>query len=165
MTFYVENEADFDLGLDYKEIFEKVAREVLTQEKCPYEAEISLTLVNPDVIRSTNSEFRNIDKVTDVLSFPLIEYDSPADFSNIEEDYSDCFNPETGELMLGDIMICCERAKEQAEEYGHSVKREFAFLIAHSMLHLLGFDHMEEDEAKIMEEKQARALDSLGISR
>ena len=62
-------------------------------------------------------------------------------------------------------MICCERAKEQAEEYGHSIKREFAFLIAHSMLHLLGFDHMEEDEAKIMESKQAKALDNLGISR
>ena len=165
MTFYVENEADIDLGLDFQEIFENVAREVLKQEGCPYEAEISLTLVNPDVIRSTNNEFRKIDKVTDVLSFPLIEYDSPGDFSNIEDDFPDCFNPESGELMLGDIMICCERAKEQAEEYGHSIKREIAFLIAHSMLHLLGFDHIVEDEAKIMESKQSQALERLGISR
>ncbi len=165
MTFYVENEADLSLGLDYQAIFEEVAKEVLSQENCPYEAEISLTLVNPEEIKSANKEFRGIDKVTDVLSFPLIEYETPADFSNVEEDFSDCFNPESGELMLGDIMICCERAKEQAEEYGHSIKREFAFLIAHSMLHLLGFDHMEEDEAKIMESKQAKALDNLGISR
>ncbi|MCR4743632.1 MAG: rRNA maturation RNase YbeY [Lachnospiraceae bacterium] len=165
MTFYVENEADLDLGLDYSAIFETVAREVLRQEKCPYEVEVSLTLVNPADIRSTNKEFRNIDKVTDVLSFPMIDYETPADFSNVEEDFSDCFNPETGELMLGDIMICCERAKEQSEEYGHSIKREFAFLIAHSMLHLLGFDHMVEDEARVMESKQTQALDSLGISR
>ena len=67
--------------------------------------------------------------------------------------------------MLGDIMICLDRAREQAEEYGHSVKREFAFLIAHSMLHLLGFDHMEEEEARVMEAKQREALDHLGITR
>ena len=116
MTFYVENEADLDLGLDYKDIFETVALEVLKQEECPYEVEISLTLVNPDVIRSTNKEFRNIDCVTDVLSFPMLEYDNPADFSNVESDFPDSFNPESGELMLGDIMICCERAREQAKE-------------------------------------------------
>ena len=165
MTFYVENEADLDLGLDYKDIFETVALEVLKQEECPYEVEISLTLVNPDVIRSTNKEFRNIDCVTDVLSFPMLEYDNPADFSNVESDFPDSFNPESGELMLGDIMICCERAREQAKEYGHSVKREFAFLIAHSMLHLLGFDHIEEGEARVMEAKQSQALENLGISR
>ncbi len=165
MTFYVEKETDTDLGLDYQSIFEQVAKEVLDQEGCPYEAEISLTLVDPEVIRSTNNEFRGIDRVTDVLSFPLIEYGSPADFSNVEEDFSDCFNPESGELMLGDIMICLTRCKEQAEEYGHSVLREFAFLIAHSMLHLLGFDHMEEDEAEVMFAKQRQALDHLGIKR
>ena len=165
MTFYVEKETETDLGLDYQEIFEKVAREVLEQEGCPYEAEISLTLVDPEVIRSTNNEFRGIDRVTDVLSFPLIEYDTPADFTNVEEDFSDCFNPETGELMLGDIMICLTRCKEQAKEYGHSVMREFSFLIAHSMLHLLGFDHMVEDEAEVMFAKQRQALDHLGIKR
>ncbi|MBR1892962.1 MAG: rRNA maturation RNase YbeY [Lachnospiraceae bacterium] len=165
MTFYVEKETETDLGLDYRAILEKVALKVLEQEKCPYEAEISLTLVDPEDIRATNSEFRGIDKVTDVLSFPMVEYQSPADFSNIEEDFPDCFNPETGELMLGDIVICLDRAREQAEEYGHSVLREFAFLIAHSMLHLLGFDHMEPDEAAVMEAKQREALDSLGITR
>lgn len=165
MTFYIEKETETDLGLDYKEIYEQVAKEVLNQEGCPYEVEVSLTLVDPEVIKDTNREFREIDRVTDVLSFPMIEYTTPGDFSNVEEDFSDCFNPESGELMLGDIMICLDRAREQAEEYGHSVKREFAFLIAHSMLHLLGFDHMEEDEARVMEAKQREALDRLGITR
>ncbi len=165
MTFYIEKETETDLGLDYKEIYEQVAKEVLDQEGCPYEVEVSLTLVDPDVIKDTNREFREIDRVTDVLSFPMIEYTTPGDFSNVEEDFSDCFNPESGELMLGDIMICLDRAREQAEEYGHSVKREFAFLIAHSMLHLLGFDHMEEEEARVMEAKQREALDHLGITR
>ncbi len=165
MTFYIEKETETDLGLDYKEIYEQVAKEVLDQEGCPYEVEVSLTLVDPEVIKDTNREFRDIDRVTDVLSFPMIEYTTPGDFSNVEEDFSDCFNPESGELMLGDIMICLDRAREQAEEYGHSVKREFAFLIAHSMLHLLGFDHMEEDEARVMEAKQREALDHLGITR
>ncbi len=165
MTFYIEKETETDLGLDYKEIYEQVAKEVLDQEGCPYEVEVSLTLVDPEVIKDTNREFREIDRVTDVLSFPMIEYTTPGDFSNVEEDFSDCFNPESGELMLGDIMICLDRAREQAEEYGHSVKREFAFLIAHSMLHLLGFDHMEEDEARVMEAKQREALDHLGITR
>ena len=165
MTFYIEKETETDLGLDYKEIYEQVAKEVLEQEGCPYEVEVSLTLVDPEVIKDTNREFRDIDRVTDVLSFPMIDYETPGDFSNVEEDFSDCFNPESGELMLGDIMICLDRAREQAEEYGHSVKREFAFLIAHSMLHLLGFDHMEEDEARVMEAKQRQALDHLGITR
>ena len=148
-----------------KKIAEKVALDVLDMMGQPNGLEVAIKFVSENEIRRLNREERNIDKVTDVLSFPMIDYEIPADFSNVEEDFSDCFNPETGELMLGDIMICCERAKEQSEEYGHSIKREFAFLIAHSMLHLLGFDHMVENEARVMESKQTQALDSLGISR
>ncbi|SKB72030.1 probable rRNA maturation factor [Lachnospiraceae bacterium] len=165
MTFYIEKETETELGIPYEEIYHEVALEVLNQEGCPYEVEVSLTLVDPHDIQETNREFRGIDRVTDVLSFPMIDYDEPGDFSQVEERFSDCFNPETGELMLGDIVICLDRAKEQAEEYGHSVKREFAFLIAHSMLHLLGFDHMEDEEARVMEAKQRQALDHLGITR
>ena len=94
----------------------------------------------------------------------MIEYESPADFSSLEEDDSN-FDPETGELILGNIVISKEKVLAQAEEYGHSVKREFAFLIAHSMLHLLGYDHMEEDERLVMEEKQRSILENLGIER
>ena len=77
----------------------------------------------------------------------------------------DCFHPETGELLLGDIVISAEKVLEQAAEYGHSVKREYAFLIAHSMLHLSGYDHMEPEEAAVMEQKQREILETLGITR
>ena len=97
-------------------------------KKCPYEAEINLVLTGNEEIRRTNREFREIDRVTDVLSFPMLEYGTPADFSYAEEDDS-CFNPDTGELMLGDIMICIPRMQEQAESYGHGQIREFAFVI------------------------------------
>ena len=82
-----------------------------------------------------------------------------------EDREADYFDPDTGELILGDIIISVDRVKEQAESYGHSQKREFAFLVAHSMLHLCGYDHMEEDEAKVMEAKQEQVLASLGITR
>ena len=93
-----------------------------------------------------------------------VEFPSPADYAYLDTDDSS-FDPETGELMLGNIVISKERAKEQAEEYGHSVEREFAFLIAHSMLHLLGYDHMEDEERLVMEKKQREVLEMLGITR
>ena len=94
----------------------------------------------------------------------MLDFTAPADFSVAEEDDT-CFHPESGELILGDIMICIPRMQEQAESYGHGQIREFAFLIAHSMLHLMGYDHMEPEEAKEMERKQEEILVSLGITR
>ena len=91
-------------------------------------------------------------------------FDTPGDFSNIEEQ-EDCFHPDTGELMLGDIMISVEHVFAQAKEYGHSVRRELAFLVAHSMLHLMGYDHMEEEERRLMEERQEAILERIGITR
>ena len=101
-----------------------------------------------------NLEHRGIDRATDVLSFPMLEFDHPGDFSIIDEETADVFDPESGELMLGDIVISVDKVLEQAQEYGHSPKREYAFLIAHSMLHLCGYDHMDDEERKVMEEKQ-----------
>ena len=95
----------------------------------------------------------------------MLEYETPADFSFVEEDEEDCFNPESGELVLGDIVISVDKVMEQAEKYGHSRTREYAFLIAHSMLHLFGYDHMVPEEAKVMEAKQAAILESLNILR
>lgn len=95
-------------------------------------------------IHEMNLEQRGIDRPTDVLSFPMIEYEEPGDFSVIDEESAEAFNPESGELMLGDIVISKEKVLSQAEEYGHLPKREYAFLIAHSMLHLFGYDHMVE---------------------
>lgn len=164
MTINFEQEYDKDLSIDYEAIADRVINAALDYEKCPYEAEISLTLTNNEGIHIINNEFRKIDRPTDVLSFPMVDYDTPGEFGFLEE-ANEYFNPESGELMLGDIVISLDKVEEQAEAYGHSVTREFAFLIAHSMLHLMGYDHMEEDEALIMEKKQEEILNLLGIGR
>ncbi|MBQ0058951.1 MAG: rRNA maturation RNase YbeY, partial [Lachnospiraceae bacterium] len=112
-----------------------------------------------------NREMRGIDKVTDVLSFPMTEYATPADFDSLDQDDIDAFDPENGCLVLGDIVIAATKVQEQAEAYGHSNRREWAFLIAHSMLHLMGYDHMNDEERLVMEEKQERILQNLKIRR
>ena len=136
MTFYVENETgeSFSEGTEafpVEETVEKVACAVLDMEGCPYEVQLNVLLTDNDGIHAYNKEYRNIDRETDVLSFPNLDFDRPGDFE-ISED---------------------------------SREREYAFLIAHSMLHLCGYDHMEEDEAKVMEAKQEQVLSSLGITR
>ena len=164
MTIQIECECKDLPEFDYKTLIEKVIIASLDEEGCPYEAEVNVVLTDNEEIHRVNKEFRDIDRPTDVLSFPMVEYEVPGEFDFLEEEY-DCFHPESGELLLGDIMISVERAREQAEEYGHSLEREMAFLTAHSMLHLCGYDHMEEEERKIMEEKQRLILDNLGITR
>lgn len=165
MTSYVENETDRVFSFDIKEVADRVMEAVLEEEGCPYEAQINLVLTDNEGIRACNEQFRKIDKETDVLSFPNIEYMNPADFSHLETEAADCFDPESGELLLGDIMISVDKIKEQAANYNHSEKREFAFLVAHSMLHLCGYDHMEEEAAAVMEKKQEEVLKTLGITR
>ena len=164
MTLTFENEQDFDLGFDPEEVAAAVINGVLDQEACPYEAEVELILTDPENIRTMNREHRNIDRETDVLSFPMVDYPSPASFDFLEtEEGDDCFNPDSGELMLGDIVISVARARAQAEEYGHSLRREFAFLVAHSMLHLLGYDHErgEDDTARMRRrEKELQTKDA-----
>lgn len=164
MTLAFEQEYDKDLGLDYEELARSVIDAALDYEKCPYEAEISLTLVDDTAIHEINRRFRQMDGATDVLSFPLVEYDEPGNFDFLEN-REDCFHPESGELLLGDIMISLDRVEAQAAEYGHSATREYAFLIAHSMLHLMGYDHIEGVCAAVMEQKQEDILQSLGIGR
>ncbi len=166
MTFYVENETDAAFDFDIEQLARTVAQKVLDTEGCGYEAEIGLTITDDVGIQGLNSQFRGIDSPTDVLSFPNISFEKEGDFSVVEsEQKPDLIDPESGNLMLGDIVINEKRVREQALEYGHSQKREFAFLVAHSMLHLCGYDHMEEDEAKVMEHKQEEVLSSLGITR
>ena len=166
MTFYVENEVNAEFDFDIEEVAKTVAAEVLKEEGCEHDVEISLTITNDEGIREMNRDFRDIDRPTDVLSFPNVSYDEPGDFSVIDgEQRVDLFNPDTNCIMFGDIVINEKRVREQALEYGHSLKREFAFLVAHSMLHLCGYDHMEEDEAAVMEKKQSDVLNKLGITR
>ena len=165
MTFCVENESGKELPFDVEEIAGRVIEEVLEYENCPYEVIVDVLLCDNEGIHVMNREHRGIDRPTDVLSFPNVDYETPADFSGIEDSIEDYFDPESGELCLGDIVISVDKVLEQAKEYGHSPKREYAFLIAHSMLHLLGYDHMEPDEAAVMEHKQEEILNRLSITR
>ena len=165
MSFYLEEEVKVPFDFDYKELAEKIVEHCLDYAKFPYEAEINLTLTDNNGIHEINKEFRQIDRPTDVLSFPMLNYETPGDFSFLDDEDSDDFNPDSGEALLGDIVISVEKVFEQAESYGHSVEREYAFLITHSMLHLFGYDHMEKDEADIMEEKQKEILTQMNILR
>lgn len=165
MTLNLEYETEIKLHLDYESIITKVVNMALDLEECPYEIELNLILTDNKEIKDINREYRNIDAPTDVLSFPMIAYESPGDFSILEDEDNDSFNPETGELLLGDIIISVEKVMEQAAEYGHSEERELAFLTAHSMMHLFGYDHMEETERTVMEEKQRQVLEELKIYR
>ncbi len=164
MNFYLEEEGSASLPFDTEETARTVIEEALVYEGCPYEAEVNLLLTTDAEIHAMNKEFRQIDAPTDVLSFPLLEYDVPGDFSGFEEE-DDAFDPESGELVLGDIVISKDRVLEQAVAYGHSPRREYAFLIAHSMLHLFGYDHMEDAERLLMEQKQREILEHVGILR
>ena len=136
----------------------RVCEKVMENEDCDFDAEISLTFTDNEGIRAINDEYRGIDRATDVLSFPML------DFSDDEADAE--FETDGEMVMLGDIVISAERAAEQAAELNHSLRRELAFLTAHSVLHLLGYDHVGNEEGeREMIEKQDRALGELGITR
>ncbi len=152
---------------DKEEISEKTEATIkecieytLKYEKCDFDAEVSVTFVDDEQIHSLNLSERAIDRPTDVLSFPFLEFDEKGNILDSDFDYNDGF------LMLGDIVISAERAKAQAEEYGHSFLREMAFLTVHSMLHLLGYDHVDDEEGeRIMFAKQEEILRNLNIKR
>ena len=165
MTFYVENETDCDFPFSVEELVKLVCEAVLAKEDCPYETQINVVLTDNEGIREINREYRSLDKETDVLSFPNLDFEEPGNFDIEEDSEADYFDPDSGELILGDIMISVDKVFEQAKWYGHSVKREFAFLVAHSMLHLCGYDHMEEEERALMERRQDEILTGLGITR
>ena len=165
MTFYIDNEVNAEFDFDIEKTAISVAEQVLKAEGFNYDADISLLITDDEGIREMNKDFRGIDSPTDVLSFPTVSYEEPGDFSVIESQKNDLLDPDTGHIMFGDIVINENRVRSQALEFSHSTRREFSFLVAHSMLHLCGYDHMEEEEARVMEEKQEKALTELGITR
>lgn len=165
MTLHIEYETDLKLDIDYGNTAKTVVAKVLEWEAFPYEAEVNLIVTNNEDIKEVNEEFRDVHAPTDVLSFPMIPFEQPGGYEVIQRDLNSYIDPDTQNIVLGDIMISAEKVISQAEQYGHSITREFAFLVAHSMLHLLGYDHMTEDEASVMEEKQKQILEQLGISR
>ncbi|MBR6452924.1 MAG: rRNA maturation RNase YbeY [Lachnospiraceae bacterium] len=164
MTFLLESEVDLSFDFDAKALFEQAASAVLAFLKCPYEASVSLLVTDDPGIREINREMRKIDAATDVLSFPMSEYEKPGDFSHLEEDPV-AFDPDSGELLLGDIVLSADHVRSNAVDFNHSLRREFAFLIVHSMLHLTGFDHMEESDRTRMETAQKEVMQILDIPR
>ena len=154
-TLLIDNRTDFEITEEFEKLFNDVVKESLRYEEFDPECEVSLSIVSNDEIQEINKQFREIDAPTDVLSFPLLTFE--------EGEQADV--NENNEIMLGDIIISIDKAKAQAEEYGHGLRRELAFLTAHSMLHLMGYDHMEEEEQKEMFKKQDDILNNLGITR
>lgn len=142
---------------EYEEIINKVLNECFKNEGLTkLKLYISITLTIPDVIKEINKEYRNIDKPTDVLSFPMFQRDEIQEL--IKKNYE-------VEDVLGDIIISIPRVKEQAIEYNHSFERELAYMVVHGFYHLMGYDHMEETEKKEMRKKEDEVLNKLGITR
>lgn len=145
MNLIIANQTDQNIEMDEK--LEDVVKTVLETEGLSLDYEISITFVGKDEIHKLNKEFRNVDRPTDVLSFPM------------DED----FFIEGVDTMLGDIVICMDVAKEQAKDLGHSLDREIMYLTAHSMLHLLGYDHMEDGEKLEMRTREKEVMKILGV--
>lgn len=164
---YYENECEEPIDKDFDDVTlaDQLLEATLDYLKCEYECECNLLITSLEVIHELNNETRGIDRPTDVLSYPMIDFKTPCDYSCIDEDDCTLFNPQTGAIMLGDIVICRDKVLSQAEEYGHTNKREFSFLIVHSLLHLFGYDHMNDDERIEMENMQSNILNKLNITR
>ena len=156
MNLLIDNRTEELLSPELEEAILKAAAESLKYEEFDENCEISVSIVDNEEIRQINKQFRNIDRATDVLSFPMLTFEEGEEAEVNEND----------EIILGDIIISLERAREQAEEYGHSIERELAFLSVHSVLHLLGYDHEKSlDEEKTMFKKQEDVLVSIGLKR
>lgn len=150
MNLLISNNTKEDLDLEkISARAEKTIKEVLRTEDFSENVEVSLSIVDEDQIHKLNKEYRNVDRKTDVLSFPMDE-----------KAYDDEGNPI---ILLGDIVICLDVAKDQALDFGHSFEREIMYLICHSTLHLLGYDHIEEDDKKVMRAKEKEIMKNLGV--
>lgn len=150
MNLLIANNTKEDLDLEkISGQAEKTIKEVLRTEDFSENVEVSLSIVDEDEIHKLNKEYRNVDRKTDVLSFPMDE-----------KAYDDEGNPI---ILLGDIVICLDVAKDQATDFGHSFEREIMYLICHSTLHLLGYDHIEEDDKKVMRAKEKEIMKNLGV--
>lgn len=165
MSVFFENELNIPIPDHYQEIVSDIVAASLDYLSCPYECEINVIFTDDEGIQAINREYRQIDAPTDVLSFPMIEYETPGEFLFCEKSPLDYFNQDTGELMLGDIILNVNRVEQQAEAYGHTRRREVAFLTAHSMLHLAGYDHIDEQERLEMEKHQEEILIKKGYTR
>lgn len=156
---YFENEQEkLPFGTEDEILIKKVIDATLEYEKFEKDSFVGVTVTDNEKIREINSEQRNIDSATDVLSFPVLEFENGQPLENVGDYFE-------GRLILGDIVLSYERAKEQSEEFGHSFKREVGYLVCHSVLHLLGYDHENEDERAVMREKEESVMNLLSLTR
>lgn len=152
MKLIINNETKEEVNIEKyleKVIIEVLKLEDIDEKKC----EISLSFVDEEKIRQLNKDFRSIDRVTDVLSFPIEDFFNEDRENILEKPY----------LMLGDVVICLDVARKQADDLGHSFEREVMYLTCHSILHLLGYDHIEDDDKKIMRAKEKEVMKNLGV--
>lgn len=148
---------DIEENKTYEEFIEKTIKKCFEIEKLEQtKLYISVTLTNPKNIRRLNNTYRNIDKETDVLSFPMFEKNEIPKLKKANMQFDE---------VLGDIIISVDRVKEQAEEYGHSFERELAYMLVHGFYHLMGEDHIEEEDKLVMREKEEKVLLALNITR
>ena len=152
VKIYFENETDTTIDAAILDNMKRVIEKTVAEEYDGRSFEVSVTIVTNDKIRALNAEYRGKDAPTDVLSFPQ--------FDDHEEEI-----PEVCEICLGDVVICEQKAREQAEQFGHSFERELVYLFTHSVLHLLGYDHMEDDEKKAMREREEEIMKQIGLMR
>lgn len=143
--------------------FEKIAEAAYKRLNQTGDVSIELDFVSPEEIRRLNNDYRGVDRVTDVLSFPYLDDIKGRDVK--KEDFPDDIDDETDSVLVGSICICKERAKEQAEEYGHSLKREVCYLALHGILHCFGYDHIEKADEEEMTALAEEIMQSLDITR
>ncbi len=156
--FFENTQDKLSVESSLQELVQKVADAALEHEGFNKKSEISVLFVDNEQIREINNDFRQIDSATDVLSFPMLSFDGTKVIDDVGDSY-------LGTVVLGDIVLSLERASAQAEEYGHSYEREVGFLVCHSVLHLLGYDHEVEEERAVMREKEEAILEKIGLTR
>lgn len=164
---YVDNRQDkIKVTDEFIKKLENVINFALKEEEVSIECEISMLFVDNEEIRNINNETRGIDRATDVLSFPMLDYEDKKVFKEIYKyNNFDVTFMDGEELVLGDIVLSLERALEQSKEYNHSFEREACYLVVHSVLHLLGYDHMEDEDKRIMRKREEEILGKLDITR
>lgn len=164
---YIDNrQSKLPVDKDFQEQIIKVIDFALKEEEVEIKYQVSVVFVDNEEIRQINKETRAIDKATDVLSFPMLDYKDKKVYKELYKNYNfDITYLDEGELILGDVVLSLERAREQSKEYNHSYIRECSYLVVHSILHLLGYDHMEDEDKKIMRKREEEILDKLNITR
>ncbi|GKU23634.1 rRNA maturation RNase YbeY [Clostridium folliculivorans] len=166
MIFIDDRQDKMSVDSDFEKTIEEVILTALKEELVDKACEISVIFVDNDSIKEINKETRDIDRETDVLSFPMLDYPKGKVYKDVYLNYNfDASFFNEGDLVLGDVVLSLEKAKEQSEDFNHSFTRECCYLVVHSILHLLGYDHMEEDEKKIMREREESILGKLNITR